>query len=61
MAGADRARTAPVLVPCDVIVTGGRWEPGAAITFLFPPEVIDITLAGQVLEVDEQGYNGDLC
>jgi hypothetical protein len=33
--------------PCDVVVTGGRWEPGAALTFLFPPEVIDITLAGQ--------------
>src|SRR6202034_4220360 len=39
--------------PCDVVVSGGRWEPGAVITFLFPPEVIDITLAGQVLEVDE--------
>jgi uncharacterized protein YndB with AHSA1/START domain len=39
--------------PCDVVVSGGRWEPGAAITFLFPPEVIDITLAGQVLEVDQ--------
>jgi uncharacterized protein YndB with AHSA1/START domain len=39
--------------PCDVVVTGERWEPGAALTFLFPPEVIDITLAGQVLEVDE--------
>jgi len=39
--------------PCDVAVSGERWEPGAAITFAFPPEVIDITLAGQVLKVDE--------
>jgi uncharacterized protein YndB with AHSA1/START domain len=39
--------------PCDVAVTGERWEPGAAITFAFPPEVIDMTLTGQILEVDE--------
>jgi len=39
--------------PCDVIVAGGRWEVGAAITFLFPPEVIDIALTGEVLAVDE--------
>jgi len=39
--------------PCDVAVSGGRWEPGAAITFTFPPEVADMTLTGQVLEVDE--------
>jgi uncharacterized protein YndB with AHSA1/START domain len=39
--------------PCDVIVEGGAWEPGAAITFEFPPEVIDMTLTGEVLEVDE--------
>jgi uncharacterized protein YndB with AHSA1/START domain len=39
--------------PCDVIVSGGRWEVGAAITFPFPPEVMDMTLTGQVLEVDE--------
>lgn len=39
--------------PCDVAVSGERWEPGAAITFTFPPEIIDMTLAGQVLEVDE--------
>jgi len=24
--------------PCDVAVSGGRWEPGAAITFTFPPD-----------------------
>lgn len=39
--------------PCDVVVDGGRWEPGAAIEFQFPAEVIDMTLTGQVLEVDE--------
>jgi uncharacterized protein YndB with AHSA1/START domain len=39
--------------PCDVIVAGGKWEVGAAINFIFPPEVIDITLAGEVLAVDE--------
>jgi uncharacterized protein YndB with AHSA1/START domain len=39
--------------PSDVIVGGGRWEVGAAITFQFPPEVIDMTLTGEVLEVDE--------
>jgi uncharacterized protein YndB with AHSA1/START domain len=39
--------------PSDVVVSGGRWEAGAAITFPFPPEVIDVTLSGEVLEVDE--------
>jgi uncharacterized protein YndB with AHSA1/START domain len=39
--------------PCDVIVAGGHWEVGAAISFPFPPEVIDMTLAGTVLAVDE--------
>ncbi len=39
--------------PCDVIVAGGRWEVGAAISFPFPPEVIDMTLTGTVLAVDE--------
>jgi uncharacterized protein YndB with AHSA1/START domain len=39
--------------PCDVIVDGGSWEVGAAITFPFPPEVIDMTLSGEVIEVDE--------
>lgn len=38
--------------PCDVIVSGGRWEIGAAITFPFP-DVIHLTLTGVVLEVDE--------
>jgi uncharacterized protein YndB with AHSA1/START domain len=40
--------------PCDVIVSGGRWEVGASIAFPFPPEVIDMTLTGEVLEVDQQ-------
>ena len=39
--------------PSDVIVSGGRWEVGAEITFPFPPDVIDMTLTGEVLEVDE--------
>jgi len=39
--------------PCDVIVEGGRWEVGAAITFPFPAEVMDMTLTGTVLAVDE--------
>lgn len=39
--------------PCDVIVTGGRWEVGAGITFPFPPEMSNLTLTGTVLEIDE--------
>jgi uncharacterized protein YndB with AHSA1/START domain len=39
--------------PCDVIVDGGRWEVGAAITFPFPSAAIDMTLTGEVLAVDE--------
>ena len=39
--------------PSDVVVDGGQWVPGASITFLFPPDVIDMTLTGTVLEVDE--------
>jgi uncharacterized protein YndB with AHSA1/START domain len=39
--------------PCDVVVAGGRWEVGAAITFPFPREVIELTLTGEVLTVDE--------
>jgi hypothetical protein len=38
--------------PCDVIVSGGRWEIGAAITFPFRPDM-DLTLTGEVLEVGE--------
>jgi len=39
--------------PSDVVVADGRWEVGAALTFLFPPEVIDMTLTGTVLEIEE--------
>ena len=39
--------------PSDVIVDGGQWEVGAALEFPFPPEVMDMTLTGEVLEVDE--------
>src|SRR6201999_3594090 len=39
--------------PCDVIVDGGRWEVGAAISSPFPPEVIALTLTGAVLAVAE--------
>src|SRR5205809_344083 len=39
--------------PCDVILSGGRWEVGAAITFPFFSEVLALTLTGEVLEVDE--------
>lgn len=35
--------------PCEVIVAGGEWRAGAAISFPFPPEVIDLTLSGEVL------------
>lgn len=39
--------------PCDVAVDGGTWERGRSITFTFPSEVIDMTLSGEVVEVDE--------
>src|SRR4051794_29984810 len=39
--------------PSDVIVEGGRWVAGAAITFPFPAEVIDMTLPGQAVGADE--------
>jgi uncharacterized protein YndB with AHSA1/START domain len=38
--------------PCDVVVDGGEWRVGAAIAFPFPPEVIELTLSGVVLEVE---------
>lgn len=37
--------------PCDVIVEG-EWRVGAALSFPFPPEVIEMTLSGEVLECD---------
>ena len=39
--------------PCDVEVSGACWKVGATITFRFSAEVIDMTLNGQVLTVDE--------
>ena len=39
--------------PCGVMVDGGTWSVGARLTFPFPPEVIDLTLTGEALEVDE--------
>jgi uncharacterized protein YndB with AHSA1/START domain len=39
--------------PCDVIVDGGEWVVGAAISFPFPSDVIDMTLNGEVLNVEE--------
>jgi uncharacterized protein YndB with AHSA1/START domain len=38
--------------PCDVVVDGGEWKVGASISFPFPPEVIDMTLTGEVLDVE---------
>jgi uncharacterized protein YndB with AHSA1/START domain len=37
--------------PCDVIVD--EWVPGAEIRFAFPADMIDLTLSGQVLEIDQ--------
>jgi uncharacterized protein YndB with AHSA1/START domain len=39
--------------PSDVVVHGGRWEVGASIEFPFPADEMDVTLTGEVLEVDE--------
>jgi uncharacterized protein YndB with AHSA1/START domain len=39
--------------PCDVEVVGGSWKVGATIVFRFPPEVMDMTLDGLVLAVEE--------
>jgi len=39
--------------PCDVVVDGDEWRVGAAISFPFPEEVIEMTLTGEVLEVEE--------
>jgi uncharacterized protein YndB with AHSA1/START domain len=47
----DRARLADWF-PSDVEVAGGQWVVGVAITFVFPAEVIDMTLTGHVVEVD---------
>jgi uncharacterized protein YndB with AHSA1/START domain len=39
--------------PSDLIVEGGEWVVGAVLEFPFPPEVIDMTLVGEVVVVDE--------
>lgn len=39
--------------PSDVMVDGGAWVPGARLTFTFAPEVVDMTLTGEVIQVDE--------
>jgi uncharacterized protein YndB with AHSA1/START domain len=39
--------------PCDVIVAGGRWQVGAAITFVFGAEAAGLRLTGEVLVADE--------
>lgn len=39
--------------PCGVVVDGGIWRVGAKLTFAFPSDVIDMTLTGEVLQVDE--------
>ncbi len=39
--------------PCDVVLAGGEWTVGASIAFPFPPEVIEMTLTGEVLAVRE--------
>lgn len=39
--------------PSDVIVAGGQWRVGAVISFPFAPEQLEMTLAGEVITVDE--------
>ena len=38
--------------PCEVTLSGGRWEVGAAIIFEFPAHM-RLTYTGRVLEIDE--------
>jgi uncharacterized protein YndB with AHSA1/START domain len=38
--------------PCQILVEGGTWRVGASLTFPFPPDVIEMTLTGEVLELD---------
>lgn len=38
--------------PCGIEVAGGVWRVGARLTFLFPSDVIEMTLEGEVLVVD---------
>ena len=39
--------------PCRIVIEGGEWRVGASLEFPFPPEVIEMTLTGEVLVVDE--------
>src|ERR1700722_6569752 len=39
--------------PCDVVLAGGKGGGGGFFLFPFPAEVIDLTLTGEVLEVQE--------
>jgi uncharacterized protein YndB with AHSA1/START domain len=38
--------------PCQILVEGGTWRVGASLTFPVPPDVIEMTLTGEVLELD---------
>jgi uncharacterized protein YndB with AHSA1/START domain len=39
--------------PCKIVVDGGVWRVGAKLEFPFPAEVIEMTLDGEVLAIDE--------
>jgi uncharacterized protein YndB with AHSA1/START domain len=39
--------------PCDLVIDGGLWVVGATISFPFPADVIEMTLSGKVLAVEE--------
>ena len=50
---AHRAGRARAMVPVRHVVDGGVWRVGAKLEFPFPKDVIDMTLKGEVLVVDE--------
>jgi uncharacterized protein YndB with AHSA1/START domain len=39
--------------PCEIVVAGDEWKVDAGLSFPFPAEVIEMTLSGEVLEVEE--------
>jgi uncharacterized protein YndB with AHSA1/START domain len=39
--------------PCGIVVADDEWRVGARLSFPFPTDVIDLTLEGEVLVVDE--------
>lgn len=39
--------------PCGIVVVGGAWRVGARLEFPFHSQVIEMTLHGEVLELDE--------